>query len=158
MEEITLDEQVEVIEDFLDGLLEAFGLDGSITSEQVDDEVMEIRVEGDDLGLMIGPKGQTLAAIHDLARTVTQRQLAGPHAGRVRVDVGGYRRRRSEALAAFARQVAEEVRESGTQKALEPMAAPDRKVVHDTVNAIDGVHTVSEGEDRNRRVVILPDD
>ena len=56
------------------------------------------------------------------------------------------------------RKVAEDVVASGVQKALEPMAPPDRKVVHDTVNEIAGVHTVSEGEDDRRRVVIIPDD
>ena len=75
---------------------------------------------------------------------------------RIRVDVGGYRERRREALARFTRDVAEQVKSSGVQKALEPMSPPDRKVVHDTVNEIDGVTTVSEGEDSRRRVVILP--
>jgi len=74
----------------------------------------------------------------------------------VRIDVSGYRQRRREALERFVQGIAAEVKESGVQKALEPMAPPDRKVVHDTVNDIDGVTTVSEGEDSRRRVVILP--
>ena len=86
-----------------------------------------------------------------------QRQLPGEAHARIRVDVSGYRARRREALEAFVRTVAEDVRASGTQKALEPMSPPDRKVVHDTVNEIDGVHTISEGEDQRRRVVIIPD-
>ena len=64
---------------------------------------------------------------------------------------------RREALERFTRQIAEEVRDSGVQKALEPMSPPDRKVVHDTVNEIAGVRTLSEGEDSRRRVVILPE-
>ena len=116
-----------------------------------------MQVEGDDLGLLIGPKGQTLAAIQELSRTVVQRQASGTHHGRVRLDVSGYRQRRREALERFARPVADEVQASrASQKALEPMNAADRKVVHDTVNEIDGVSTVSEGEDQRRRVVILP--
>ena len=83
---------------------------------------------------------------------------SGTHHGRVRLDVSGYRQRRREALARFAAQVADDVKSSGVQKALEPMNAADRKVVHDTVNEIDGVRTVSEGEDQRRRVVILPED
>jgi spoIIIJ-associated protein len=89
---------------------------------------------------------------------VVQRQASGTHHGRVRLDVSGYRQRRREALERFATQVAEDVRSSGVQRALEPMNAADRKVVHDTVNEIDGVATASEGEDQRRRVVILPDD
>jgi spoIIIJ-associated protein len=157
MDEITLDQQVEVMEDFLDGLVEAFGLNGQVSSENVDDDVVEIRIEGDDLGLLIGPKGQTLAAVQELSRTVAQRRLAGPHQGRVRLDVSGYRKRRAEALTRFALQVAEDVKETGTPKVLEPMSPPDRKVVHDALNDVDGVHTASEGEDSRRRVVVLPD-
>ena len=75
---------------------------------------------------------------------------------RFRIDVGGYRERRREALARFAVSVADEVRSTGVQKALEPMNAADRKVVHDTINELDGVATTSEGEEPHRRVVILP--
>lgn len=157
MDEITLDQQVEVMEDFLDGLVEAFGLDGTISSEEIDDDIVEIHIDGDDLGLLIGPKGQTLAAVQELSRTVAQRRLAGPHQGRVRMDVSGYRKRRAEALTRFAVQVAEDVKATGTPKVLEPMSPPDRKVVHDAVNGVDGVHTASEGEDHRRRVVVLPD-
>ena len=156
MDEITLDQQVEVMEDFLDGLVEAFGLDGQVSSENLDDDTVEISIEGGDLGLLIGPKGQTLAAVQELARTVAQRRLAGPHQGRVRLDVSGYRKRRAEALTRFALQVAADVKESGTPKVLEPMSPPDRKVVHDALNDFEGVHTASEGEDSRRRVVVLP--
>jgi len=85
-----------------------------------------------------------------------QRQATGTHHGRVRIDIGGYRERRKEALARFATQVAADVAESGVAKALEPMHPADRKVVHDTVNEIEGVATTSEGEEPRRRVVILP--
>ncbi len=157
-EDVSVEEQATIISSFLDGLLEAYGLSGEVTSEKVDDETIEIQVNGPDLGLLIGPKGQTLAAIQDLSRTVVQRQASGTHHGRVRLDVSGYRQRRREALERFATQVAEDVRASGVQRALEPMNAADRKVVHDTVNDLDGVSTVSEGEDQRRRVVILPAD
>lgn len=158
MSKVTMDEQIDVVEEFLDGLLEAFDLEGDIETEKVDDENAEVRVEGDDLGLLIGPKGQTLNAVQDLARTVVQRRLAGSLEGRVRVDVGGYRQRRRAALERFAQQVAEDVLDSGSQKVLEPMSPPDRKVVHDTINEIDGVTTISEGDEPRRRVVVQPVD
>ena len=85
-----------------------------------------------------------------------QRRLTGRHDGRVRIDVSGYRERRREALARFTEQVAKQVKESGVQNALEPMGAADRKIVHDTANEIEGVSTISEGDDPRRRVVILP--
>ncbi len=157
MDEVSVDQQVEVIEDFLEGLVEAFGLEGEIANERVEDEIVEIQVEGDDLGLLIGPKGQTLAAIGELGRTVAQRRLPGPHQGRVRLDVAGYRKRRAEALTRFALQVADDVKENGVPKVLEPMSPVDRKVVHDALTDVEGVRTASEGEDNRRRVVVLPD-
>ena len=156
MSEVSLEEQGEMVQDFLDGLVEAFELDGDLQSEEIDEEMIEVQVVGDDLGLLIGPKGQTLAAIQELARTVVQRRAEGNPRGRFRVDVGGYRQRRREALERFAQSVAEEVKAGGVQKALEPMNAADRKVVHDTINDLDGVETTSEGEEPRRRVVILP--
>ena len=155
-ENVTVEQQADIMAEFLDGLVGAFGYDATITRTAVDDETIELNLEGDDLGLLIGPKGATLAAVQDLARTVVQRTATGTHEGRVRIDVSGYRQRRREALERFTQQVAGQVVESGTQKALEPMAAVDRKIVHDTVNTIDGVTTTSEGEEPRRRVVILP--
>lgn len=141
--------------EFLSGLVAAFGL--TATTEVVDaDDETEVRLEGDDLGLLIGPRGQTLVAVQDLTRlAVTQRE--GDRQGRLRVDISGYRLRRREALTRFTLQVVDQVRASGTARALEPMNASDRKVVHDTVNGLEGVSTTSEGEDPRRRVVIRPD-
>lgn len=155
--DVTVHEQADIIRTFLEGLVQAFGVEGTLEQEQIDDDTIEVKVVGDDLGLLIGPKGNTLVAVQELARTVVQRQASGTHHGRVRIDVGGYRQRRREALERFTTQVAEQVKESGLQKALEPMVASDRKVVHDTVNGIDGVRTLSEGEEPRRRVVIAPE-
>ena len=157
MSDTELAEQGEVVRGFLVDLLDAFGFDGQVTATPAEESAVELAVTGGDLGLMIGPKGATLQAIQELSRSVLQRQQPGESHARIRVDVSGYRARRKEALEGFVRQVAEDVRTSGTQKALEPMSPPDRKVVHDTVNDIDGVHTMSEGEDARRRVVIIPD-
>lgn len=156
-DEERLDDAAEVATEFLDGLVSAFGLSGTVARELGTDGAVELAVEGDDLGVLIGPKGQTLSAVQELARTVVTRQADAGRDVRLRVDVAGYRARRREALARFTRQVAEEVRGSGTSRALEPMAPPDRKVVHDVVNEIDGVRTISEGEEPRRKVVILPD-
>jgi spoIIIJ-associated protein len=158
MPELTIDQQADVVAGFLRGLADRFGAHGSETTiERVDDDTVEIRLTGDDLGLLIGPKGQTLQLIQELARTTVQRRGGGTQEGRIRIDIAGYRERRREALTRFTEQVAEQVIASGEQKALEPMNPADRKVVHDTVNGIEGVRTTSEGEDTRRRVVILPD-
>lgn len=155
---VPVGEQADIITTFIEGLLDALGIEGSVNRTQVDDETIELDVvsESSDLGLLIGPKGQTLSSVHELARAVLQRRATGHHEGRVRIDVGGYRHRRREALARFVRDQAAAVAESGVSRALEPMNAVDRKVVHDTVNEMEGVSTISEGLDPDRRVVIVP--
>ena len=156
-EPITAEEQAGVVVGFLEGLLDAFEYDASIARETIDDDTVEVQIEGDDLGLLIGPKGNTLRQLQELTRTVVQRHHPGRLEGRVRVDVAGYRRRRQEALEDFTRKLAADVVASGEERALEPMSAPDRKIVHDTVVDIDGVSTTSEGEEPRRRVVLVPD-
>ena len=155
--DVSLEEQGEVAEDFLAGLVEAFGLRATISATMLDDETLELSLDGEDLNLLIGARGMTLQAIQDLTRTVVQRQTKASY-GRLLVDVLGYRKKRRVALERFARQLADEVRTAGSRRALEPMSASDRKVVHDVVNTLDGVTTTSEGEEPNRRVVILPAD
>jgi spoIIIJ-associated protein len=155
--DVPVAEQAELARDFVDGLIDAFGFDGAVSTAVVDDDTIEVSVAGEDLGLLIGPKGQTLLAIQELTRTAVQRRVPGRTA-RLHVDVAGYREKRREALERFTQQVVEAVLESGSRRVLEPMNAADRKVVHDTANAIGGVSTVSEGEDPDRRVVILPAD
>lgn len=156
MDDLDLDAQAAAVQSFLEGLVDAFDLQGDVTVTPVDDDTLEARVDGEDLGLLIGPKGNTLQSVQELARAVLQKD--GPGGPRLRLDIGGYRERRREALERFTKGLAEQVLASGTATALEPMGAADRKVVHDTVNDIEGVHTISEGEEPRRRVVILPDE
>lgn len=149
-----MDEQVAAVRGFLDGVLDAFGADAEVRVAISEDGAIEAAIEGEDVGLLLGPRGATLDALQELARRALQQ--AHDDSMRLRVDVGGYRERRREALAKFAAKVAAQVVESGEAASLEPMNAADRKVVHDTVNDIDGVRTSSEGEEPRRRVVISP--
>lgn len=153
--EVPLEEQGERARNFVQGLVDVFGMSGSAASGLVDDETVEVSVTGEDLGLLIGPKGATLSAIQDLTRTAVQRHSVA-RTGRIVVDVAGYRQRRRAALERFTQQVAEEVLVSGEPAALEAMTPADRKVVHDTANGIEGVTSTSEGEEPRRRVVISP--
>lgn len=139
---------------FMDGLTAAFGVDGSSTLH-IDELELRVDVAGSELGLLVGPGGRTLNAIQDLARVSAQRRL-GDHDTRLRVDVAGYRERREAALAAFARDVAEQVRTSGTARSLEAMTSSDRKVVHDVLNDESGVSSRSVGEDPDRRIIVEP--
>jgi len=141
---------------FMDGLTTAFGASGSATLT-IDGTELDVNVTGEELGLLVGSGGRTLNAIQDLVRVAAQRRL-GDHETRLRIDVAGYRERRQIALAKFARDVADEVRSSGSPRSMEPMNSADRKVIHDVLNEEDGVETRSEGEDPNRRIVVLPVD
>jgi spoIIIJ-associated protein len=151
--DVSLEEQAELAESFTRGLVERFGMKATVRSRPEGDDDVEVEVEGEDLGLLIGPRAVTLDAIQELVRTAVQRRIGG-HSARIHVDVAGYRAQRSEALAEFARQAAQRAIESGRDQVFEPMSPGDRKIVHDTVNAIDGVSTISEGEEPRRRVVI----
>lgn len=139
---------------FLDGLVEAFGLEATCTLALDGDEI-EVQVNGTDLGILVGPRGATLLAIQDLTRVVSQRRL-GDHETRLRIDIAGYRERRRAALSRFTQEQAEAVKASGQARVLEPMPSADRKVIHDTIATIDGVSSRSEGDDPFRRVVIVP--
>jgi spoIIIJ-associated protein len=154
--DVPLAEQGEVAATFVRGVVERFGAgEAQVTIHEIDEDTVEVRVEGGDLGLLIGPKGATLQSLQELARTVVQRQT-GARSGRLLVDVSGYRAKRKEALERFARKIADDVLASSTRVVLEPMNPSDRKVIHDTINDIDGVSTSSEGEEPRRRVVVSP--
>ena len=137
---------------FLQGLVNAAGLQGSV-STKVEGENIDIDVLGDDLNFLVGTKGATLLALQDLTRVVSQRRL-GDHETRLRVDVAGYREKRREALSRFALKVAADVKTSGQARALEPMNSADRKIVHDALVEAEGISTRSEGTDPFRRVVV----
>jgi len=152
-ETLTLEEQGESAREFVAGLIDEIGLSADVSTRIVDEETAEVVVEGQELGVLVGPGGATLAALQELARTFVQKRTGG-QSSRIVVDVAGYRAKRTAALQRFAKQIAEEVTASGEERALEPMTAADRKVVHDTINDIDGLATRSEGEEPRRYIVI----
>ena len=135
-ETMTLEEQGESAREFVAGLIDELGLG----RRGVDPG----RRRGDRRGGGRGPgarcagrpRGATLAALQELARTFVQKRTGG-QSSRIIVDVAGYRAKRTAALQRFAQQVADEVTASGSDRALEPMSAADRKVVHDTINEIE---------------------
>ena len=154
-EGMTLEEQAEVGNKFLMGLVEAFGYEATVEIRNLDDETVELAVNGEELGLLVGPRGSTLAALQDLTRTVVQSNFSA-RTDRILVDVAQYRERRVAALQRWVAGIAEEVKASGEERALEPMSPADRKVIHDAINDIEGLATRSEGEDARRYVVIEP--
>lgn len=116
-------------------------------------ETLHVDVSGEEAGLLIGHHGQTLDALQFLSNLVAAKEGTGP---RVVLDVEGYRRRREETLTRLAERLADRVQRSGERVALEPMSAHERRVIHMALAEHGAVTTSSEGEEPNRRVVILP--
>ena len=148
-----IEEQAEVAIAFLDGLLEAFGLEGE-TASRIEDEVLYLDINGDQTEALVGPKGAAMYSVLELTRTTVQRKTYG--APRMRIDIAGYGARRREALSIYTNKLAEQVIADGGEIMLEPMNAADRKVVHDAAAEIEGIRTHSEGDDPRRAVVISP--
>lgn len=150
-EPATPEEVAETAKEFVGGLLTAMGLEGEIGTK-VDGPTAHVDVAGEHLGALIGRRGQTLDALQEVARAAVQRRLRSRV--RLAVDVEGYRARRRDSLAEYARDMASRAKERGTEIELEPMTSYERKVVHDAVAEIDGASSFSEGEEPNRKVVI----
>jgi spoIIIJ-associated protein len=148
-----LETQAQYAKDFLGGLVKYFDDSCAIDSD-FEEDVINVSVDGKQVGLLIGSRGSTLFAVEELMRAVVQAKVGG-YTARMYLDVGGYRAKRKEALAAFAVNLAEKVKETGRVQVLEPMIAADRKIVHDTIAELSGVTTTSEGYDPKRRVVVM---
>jgi spoIIIJ-associated protein len=154
-EGMTLEEQGAIGKTFLEGLVEAFGLRATVEVRLLDEETVELAVEGEDLGILVGPRGATLGALQEVTRTAVQSKCPS-RTDRILVDVAKYRERRAKALTEFTGTLAAEVVATREERRLEPMSPADRKVVHDAATEIEGVATRSEGEDPDRFVVISP--
>ncbi len=152
--EATMEERVQVVHSFLEGLLDSFGLDGEVRTS-AEDGIVLASIDGPQTEALIGPRGAIMQSVHEITRTVAQRKIR--EGTRLRLDVAGYAERRREALQIYAKRLAEQVMEDGGEVMLEPMNPSDRKVIHDTVGEIDGVSSFSEGEEPRRSVVISAD-
>lgn len=157
-EGISLAEQGSIAKEFLEGLLVTMNITADVIVKELDEETVELSVNASpptELGVLVGPRGTTLQALQEVTRTVVQSKSPS-RTDRILVDVAQYRERRVAALGRFAQQVAQEVTQTGEERALEPMSAADRKAVHDALSESNGVVTRSEGEDPRRFVVVAP--
>ena len=150
-----LKEQEDAVIEFLQGLIASFQIDASASTRMEEERIIG-SIDGEDVGLLIGPKAGTLLALQDITRTVVQRHASGKKTNRLSVDVGGYREKRKASLVAFTQKQAELVKENNEKVELEPMGAADRKIVHDAAAEISGVSSSSDGEEPRRYVVLHP--
>lgn len=149
-----LEEQADAVADFVDELLAKMDIDAIAEPNPQGGHMYVDIVDGpeDDMALLIGRHGQTLEAIQELARMAVGRKL--DQRIRVIVDVEDYRKRRESRLEEDAREAALRVAADGGEYEFDPMNAYERKLVHDVVAGVDGVETVSRGEEPSRYVVI----
>jgi len=154
-EPMPVDEQEKAVIEFLNGITASFQIDAS-TSIRMEDERIIGAIDGDEIGLLIGPKAGTLLALQDIVRTVVQRHASGRKTNRLSVDVGGYREKRKASLVAFTQKQAALVINNGEKLALEPMGAADRKIIHDAAAEITGIESSSKGEEPRRYIILRP--
>jgi spoIIIJ-associated protein len=142
----------EIAADYIEGLLDVADLDGDIDMDVEGDRAV-VSVVGATLDELVGRRGEVLEALQELTRLAVHQHTG--NRTRMMLDVGGYRQRRRAELAEAGQDAAEEVRRTGQPKRLWPMNPFERKVVHDAVAAA-GLRSESEGEEPERRVVVLP--
>jgi spoIIIJ-associated protein len=143
----------EIAADYVEGLLDVADLDGDIDMDVEGDRAL-VSVVGATLDELVGSRGEVLEALQELTRLAVHRQTGART--RIMLDVGGYRQRRRAELTEAGRVAADEVRRTGVAKKLGAMNPFERKVVHDAVAAA-GLRSESEGEEPDRRVVVLPE-
>ncbi|MGO9080934.1 MAG: protein jag [Streptosporangiaceae bacterium] len=147
-----LEQEGDIAADYIEGLLDVADLDGDIDMDVEGDRAV-VSVVGATLDELVGSRGEVLEALQELTRLAVHRQTG--YRTRIMLDIGGYRQRRRAELAQAGREAADEVRQTGVPKKLWAMNPFERKVVHDAVAAA-GLRSKSEGEEPDRRVVVLP--
>jgi spoIIIJ-associated protein len=145
----------EALEDLLEEIAEGLGLAAEVEVEE-GDGVLSGRLKGEDVGLFIGRRGQTIDAVQHLAQRIVFPD--GPSPVRVTIDADGYRARREQALQEDADEAAEEALRSGRPVELDPMPPSERRIVHEYLRERGGVETHSEGDEPERYLVVAPID
>jgi spoIIIJ-associated protein len=142
----------EKIETFLKGLLENMGSNAVPHAVKKDDNTYDVELTGEDLGYLIGRRGDTLDAIQRLCNYAVNHGTEGRI--RISVDAEDYRAKREDSLRKYARKKAQQVLKARRRCSLEPMNAYERHVIHATLQEMENITTYSTGTEPNRRVVI----
>jgi spoIIIJ-associated protein len=148
-------EPVELLEELLEEVTAGLGLEADIEVQERDG-VLRGNLKGEDVGLFIGRRGQTIDAVQHLAQRIVFPE--GPSQVRVEIDADGYRERRAQLLRADADEAADEALRDGSPVELEPMPPSERRIVHEHLRDRGGVQTHSEGEEPRRFLVVSPVD
>lgn len=139
-------------EDFIKKVCQAMKVDASIQVSK-NGEHWHIDITGNELGILIGRRGDTLEALQYLTNLAVARKLS--ERVRLFVDVEGYKLRREETLVRLAKRLSQKVKRTGTKIVLEPMNPYERRIIHTSLQDEAGISTISEGVEPNRHVVIF---
>lgn len=148
-------EPSELLEELLEEITAGLGLEAEVVVEERDG-VLRGQLVGDDVGLFIGRRGQTIEAVQHLAQRIVFPE--GPSQTRVEIDADGYRERRAELLREDADEAVEEALRDGRPVELEAMPPSERRIVHEYLRDRAGIETHSEGEEPERFLVVSPVD
>jgi len=155
------DDIAEIAEEVLEKIIDFMGLAATIEvrrplAEETDTATppVALNIKGDDLGILIGRRGQTLASLQHIVRLIVAHRLKA--SAPVAIDVESYRQRRCQALQELALHLAQKVKSTGQAVTLEPMPAAERRIVHLALARHPEVTTQSVGEDEVRKVIIAP--
>lgn len=140
--------------DYLERLLDLLDYDGDIDLDVESGRAIVSIDGGEDLAKLVGPRGNVLESLQELTRLAVQQETGVR--SRLMLDIAQWRAGRRAELAELGRSTAEKVVASGERARLHPMTPFERKVVHDAVASVTGVHSESEGEEPQRRVIIFP--
>ncbi|PKW13474.1 protein jag [Saccharopolyspora spinosa] len=151
--EALLVQEGDIAGDYLERLLDLLDYDGDIDLDVEAGRAVVSIDGGDDLEKLVGVRGQVLEALQELTRLAVQQETGVR--SRLMLDVAGWRAGRRQELTELGRSTAETVLETGKETRLRPMTPFERKIIHDAVAAVDGVHSESEGEEPNRKVVVF---
>jgi spoIIIJ-associated protein len=119
-----------------------------------DSQIIKVNMQGDDLGVLIGRRGETLDALQYLINLAVNKDLEKRY--KIILDVEDYRRRREDTLHSLATKLADKAKRRGKSIVLEPMNAHERRIIHTALQTRDDIYTFSEGEEPYRKIVIAP--
>lgn len=149
-----MEESIQFAKKYLEDILSFFGLNTDIYATTEDNEVIELHVPSTHLnGFLIGQRGDTMRALQYLVSTALKNN--GQAVSRVNVDVADYKKARADRLSTQALDWLKKVKESGEPMHLQPMNAADRRTIHKLAGE-EGLTTESEGEGRERHIVLKP--
>jgi spoIIIJ-associated protein len=147
-------EQAAQLRSVLEHITTAVGVRCRIGIDESEDAITATCSSGEDLGILIGRHGQTIDAVQTLAAAIVRQ--GEDERKQVVVDAAGYRERRRRTLETLAVRSADEAMRAGARVELEPMSSIERRLVHERLKDVEGVETVSEGDEPNRYVVVVP--